>query len=288
MSLSDGVFEFPSFDDVHSSTKKRSDDSERSKDKNGFKLFDFERADTTLSGEPETPKEDVYHFPSFDDLSEQLKECALPEERALQAEITERLREADDRLKSAEEKFREAEQAIEDAQLKSIEIEKQAYEKGIEDGKAEGREEIVSKASLIIEGIENVLKEITAYKDDFPKIYEREVIGLIKGIAQKVVHVQAKIDSRVILKNIYKAFDILSDRVEVKLNINPGDMDFVNENRPEFFANVKGLQSVTIEADPDIARGGCFIETQYGDVDARIQTQLEKVESSIEELLKDA
>jgi flagellar assembly protein FliH len=288
MSLSDGVFEFPSFDDIQSSKKIEPDDSERPRDKNDFKLLDFEHAESSSAADSEPPKEDVYHFPSFDDLSEQLKECALPEERALQAEITQRLKEAEDRLQAAEAKFRQAEQAIEDAKIKSVEIEKQAHEKGLDEGRTEGHEEVVSKASIIIEGIENVLKEITAYKDDFPKIYEREVVRLIKDIAKKVVHVQAKIDNRVILKNIYKAFAILSDRVEVKLNINPGDMDFVNENRPEFFAHVKGLQSVTIEADPDIERGGCFIETRYGDVDARIQTQLERVESSIEELLKDA
>ncbi|KPA13457.1 flagellar assembly protein FliH [Candidatus Magnetomorum sp. HK-1] len=286
MSLSDDVFQFPSFDDTRPSAESEPDDDQKSKDTSEFKLIDFERtvAETTKT----VPREDVYHFQSFDDISSQLKECALPAERALQAEITERLKEADDRLKAAEEKFREAEQTIEDARVKSVEIEKQAYEKGISEGKKEGHETVVSQASIIIDGIENVLKEITAYKDDFPKIYEREVIGLIKEIAKKVVHVQAKFDNRVILENIYKAFDILSDRVEVKLNINPGDMDFVNENRPEFFAHVKGIESITIEGDPEVSRGGCFIETRYGDVDARIRTQLERVESSIEELVKNA
>ncbi|MBF0449168.1 MAG: hypothetical protein HQK75_00170 [Candidatus Magnetomorum sp.] len=287
MSLSDGVFEFPSFDDIKSVRKSKSSTAEKSKDSSTFKLIDFERTETPVV-ESSTPKEDIYYFPSFDDLSTQLKECALPEERALQAEIFERLKEADGKLQAAEENFRQAEQAIEDAKIRSVDIEKQAHVKGMEEGKAEGRNTVISKASVVIDGIENVLKEITAYKDDFPKIYEREVIGLVKDIAKKVVHVHAKLDDRVILKNIYKAFEILSDRVEVKLNINPGDMDFVNENRPEFFSHVKGLQSVTIEADAEVERGGCFIETRYGDVDARIQTQMERVESSIEELLKNA
>jgi flagellar assembly protein FliH len=283
MSLSDDTFQFPSFDDIKTKEPVETKESKAT----GFKRIDFFQTDQTIL-EPVPPKEDVFKFQSFDDLEAQLKECALPEERTLQIELTQKLQEANEKLQKAEEKFKQAEQAVEDAKVKGVEIEKQAHEKGLEEGKAAGKEEIISHAKIVIEGIENVLKEITAYKDDFPKIYEREVIGLIKEIAKKVVHVEARVDERVILKNIYKAFDILSDRVEVKLNINPDDLDFVNENRPEFFSNVKGLQSISIEADADVERGGCFIETEYGNVDARIQTQLERVESALEELLKNA
>jgi flagellar assembly protein FliH len=284
MSLSDDTFQFPSFDDIKTS---RGPVKTKKSDKSGFKRIDFTKAEQS-SLEPTPQKEDVYRFLSFDDFESQLKECALPEERALQIELTQRLQDANEKLEAAEEKFKQAHQAIEDAKVKGVEIEKQAYEKGLQEGRIQGKNEIKSQASLIIEGIENVLKEITAYKDDFPKIYEREVIGLIKEISKKVVHVEARVDERVILKNIYQAFDILSDRVGVKLNINPDDLDFVNENRPEFFSNVKGLQSISIEADTDVERGGCFIETEYGNVDARIQTQLERVEASLEELLKNA
>jgi len=284
MSLSDDTFQFPSFDDIKTS---REPVKSKKSDKSGFKRIDFSQAEQSTL-EPTQQKEDVYRFLSFDDIESQIKECALPEERALQVELAQRLQDANDKLEAAEEKFKQAEQAIEDAKVKGVEIEKQAHEKGLQEGRTEGKEEIKSQASLIIEGIENVLKEITAYKDDFPKIYEREVIGLIKEISKKVVHVEARVDERVILKNIYQAFDILSDRVGVKLNINPDDLDFVNENRPEFFSNVKGLQSISIEADADVERGGCFIETEFGNVDARIQTQLERVEASLEELLKNA
>jgi flagellar assembly protein FliH len=284
MSLSDDSFQFPSFDDIKTSQDPVETDKS---DTTGFRTIDFSQKDQSIL-EPTPQKQDVYKFQSFDDIDSQLKECALPEERALQIELTQRLQEANDKLQAADEKLKQAEQAIEDAKVKGIEIEKQAHEKGLQEGNAKGQEEVISQAKIVIEGIENVLKEITAYKDDFPKIYEKEVIGLIKEIAKKVVHVEARIDERVILKNIYKAFDILSDRVEVKLNINPDDLDFVNENRPEFFSNVKGLQSISIEADSDVERGGCFIETEYGNVDARIQTQLERVEFSLEELLKNA
>jgi len=284
MSLSDDTFQFPSFDDIKTSKVTVQTAKER---KSGFKIIDFLEAEQ-ISLQPTSPKEEVYRFQSFDDIESQLKECALPEERAMQVELAQRLQEASEKLQAAEEKFKQAEQAIEDAKVKGVEIEKQAHEKGLQEGKIEGKEEVVSQSKIVIEGIENVLKEITAYKDDFPKIYEKEVIGLIKEISKKVVHVEARMDERVILKNIYKAFDILSDRVEVKLNINPDDLDFVNENRPEFFSNVKGLQSISIEADSDVERGGCFIETEYGNVDARIQTQLDRVESALEELLKNA
>jgi len=284
MSLSDDTFQFPSFDDIKTTKEPVEPDK---LDASEFKPIDYSDTEQSLL-QPMPPKEDVFKFQSFDDINSQLKECSLPEERALQIELTQRLQDANEKFQEAEEKFKQAEKSIEEAKIRGVEIEKQAHEKGIQEGRAQGKEDVISQSKIVIEGIENVLKEITAYKDDFPKIYEKEVIGLIKDIARKVVHVEARLDERIILKNIYKAFDILSDRVEVKLNINPDDLDFVNDNRPEFFSNVKGLQSISIEADVDVERGGCFIETEYGNVDARIQTQLERVESSLEELLKNA
>jgi len=37
-----------------------------------------------------------------------------------------------------------------------------------------------------------------------------------------------------------------------------------------------------VTSDPSITRGGCFLETPYGDVDARVETQLEKIYQSLE------
>jgi flagellar assembly protein FliH len=39
---------------------------------------------------------------------------------------------------------------------------------------------------------------------------------------------------------------------------------------------------MTVTSDPSITRGGCLLETPYGDVDARIETQFDMIHQSLE------
>lgn len=55
---------------------------------------------------------------------------------------------------------------------------------------------------------------------------------------------------------------------------------------PDDVPHVRGLadapdRTVTIEADPSIARGGCILRTDVGDVDARLEVQLDALEQAL-------
>ena len=69
---------------------------------------------------------------------------------------------------------------------------------------------------------------------------------------------------------------------KIILRVNPEDFEYIERLRPEFFARFEELKSITATSDPSITRGGCFLETPYGDVDARVETQLERIYKSLE------
>ena len=64
--------------------------------------------------------------------------------------------------------------------------------------------------------------------------------------------------------------------------VNPDEVEYVKEKRPEFLDRISELKSITIESDPSITPGGCFMETAFGSVDARLETQLEKIAKAVE------
>jgi len=276
-------FEFASFD-------KQIDPAVQDEDYDGelpppestgnFQLLDFSKINT-LSVVTDSVAED-YPFPSFDILNDSDES---ERDREISLEIREKLKDAEEKMLEANQKLQESEQILIDTRQKAVEIESNAYQEGYSKGFKSGYEETSQKMGELIQHLENIISDIAAYKKDFPKVYEKEVIALIRLIAEKVIRINAKLDHRVVMENIFAAFDILADRVEVKISINPEDLDFVNDHRPEFFTRVKGLQSITIEGDPDISRGGCHMETQYGDVDARIATQIQRIEEAFESLL---
>ena len=44
------------------------------------------------------------------------------------------------------------------------------------------------------------------------------------------------------------------------------------------------IEGVTVLEDPNVDVGGCMIETDFGDIDARINTQLNEIETAIKEV----
>ncbi|CAN2041985.1 flagellar assembly protein FliH [Candidatus Magnetomoraceae bacterium gMMP-15] len=289
MSLSDDVFNFENFDDSvlkEELTRKDEDNpfvsfedeygTPATRD-NEFRHENFEEFDSP--DEIDQYSTDNFHFPSFD-----IESNNDSEDNSINEELNEKVKQADEIMSSADEKIKEAESILEKANQRSVEIEKQAYEEGFSKGEKDGQANALKNIDEQFKNVEGILTEIINYKDNFAKTYEKEIIDLIRRIAEKIVHVHVKLDNEVVMENIFEAFAIIAERTEVKVSINPKNMDYVNENRPEFFSRVKGLKSVTIESDPSITKGGCLMETIFGEVDASIESQLKIICQALESL----
>jgi flagellar assembly protein FliH len=175
----------------------------------------------------------------------------------------------------------------EDDSLRSKEniasIEQEAYEKGFVQGEKDGFELGEKKAVKVIENIENLFNEITNLKCDILKQYEKEILELILAVAEKIVHHEVKLDDTVVKNAIFDALELAVEKSKVVFNVNPDDYDYVEKLRPEFFNQNKELKSIVVSSNPSVTRGGCFLETPYGNIDATIQSMLEKISHCLQE-----
>ena len=181
------------------------------------------------------------------------------------------------------EKRKEAESILQEARKKIDLLEQEAYEKGFAQGEKDGLELGGKKAIKVVENIENILIEINHLKNDIIERYEKEILELIFSIAEKITHRRINLDEKAIKGTVLDALHLASDKSNVLFRINPEDFDIIEKLRPEFLARFKELKSIIVTSDPSVTRGGCFLETPYGDIDASIETQLEKIHQSLEE-----
>jgi flagellar assembly protein FliH len=65
------------------------------------------------------------------------------------------------------------------------------------------------------------------------------------------------------------------------VRVNPADLEVVTERKPLFVAAINGLQNLSFQADPAVGRGGCLLESEFGDVDATIDGQLDQIHRSL-------
>lgn len=162
-----------------------------------------------------------------------------------------------------------------------VSLEREAYEKGFAAGEKAGFELGVKKAEVLFSGLSGILDELSDFKTSLYGPCEQEMVALSLAIARKVIQREVeKKDSvldcvRVAIKSVVAAGEIV-------IKVNPRDLEVLNDNKGEFSrfsgAGVKGLK---IEADPEIDKGGCVIETNYGEVDASIGSVLADIEERL-------
>ena len=181
-------------------------------------------------------------------------------------------------------KRKEIEDILREAQEKASVLEREAYEKGFAQGEKDGVELGQRKALKLLENIENLLRSMDSLRQEILPHYEREIVELVFVIAQKVIHRNIRSDDAAIEGTVLSALKLAAEKSKATLRVNPEDFDYVEELRPEFFAAVEELKALTITSDPSITRGGCLLESPYGDVDARIETQLEKIHQCLEQV----
>ena len=179
-------------------------------------------------------------------------------------------------------KRKEAEDIVKKAQEKAALLEREAYEKGFAQGEKDGLDLGEKKALKVVENIENFFTEMSNLRKEILKQYERQILELIFSIAKKIIHHQIGSDEKAIEDTVLKALHLAVEKSKIALRVNPEDFDYVERLRPEFFAKFKELKSIVVTSDPSITRGGCFLETPYGDVDARIETELEMIYQCLE------
>lgn len=177
------------------------------------------------------------------------------------------------------------ENSVKDAQGKASLLEQEAYEKGFAQGERDGLELGEKKAAKFVDKIESLFMESIPLKDEIIKQYENEILGLIFAIAGKIVHHQIEFDESTVKDTILNALKLSVQKSKIVIRVNPEDYDIVEKLRPDIFTKFNEVKSIIVSSDQSISRGGCFLETPGGDVDARVEAQLEKIRQSLEENL---
>jgi flagellar assembly protein FliH len=172
---------------------------------------------------------------------------------------------------------------MEKAHEKASMLEREAYEKGFAQGEKDGLELGAAKALKIVENIENLLGEIGSLRTGIVKLHEKDIIELICAVAEKVVHHQVALNGTTIRETVIRAIQLATEKRSILLRVNSEEFAYIEQLRPELFQRFNEITSIKVVSSPSVKRGGCFLETQCGDVDARIETQMEMISRRLEE-----
>ena len=157
------------------------------------------------------------------------------------------------------------------------------YQRGVEAGRTEASKELEMRFDTRLaeerERIEALMISIRKQIMLLQNRWEQSVMQFAFSIAQLVIKQEVAVNREIVLGQVREALRHLVGVEKVKLRVHPDDEEVLRHRRAEVSSASDSLKEMVIEADDKIDRGGCIVESDSGNVDARLSTQLNRIES---------
>jgi len=213
-------------------------------------------------------------------------------QKAAFAEVKRQTDEAQVLKQQAEE---EAERIVADARVKANELEaevrksleterRDAKEQGKTEGKEDGYAEGKAEVDRLIERTQVVLERAQDKRAEILSDTEKEIIYLVLLITRKVIKVISENQRDIIISNVVEALRKVKAKGNITIKVNLADLKLATEHKQDFIALMEGVKTINIVEDSSVDKGGCIIETDFGEIDARIASQLAELENRILEI----
>jgi len=157
-----------------------------------------------------------------------------------------------------------------------LKIEREAYEKGLKKGEELGRQLGEEKVKGVLVRVGNILNELETIKQKIYKESEKALLELSVEIAEKIINAELKVNREVVIGVVKNAISRVVGRENIRIRVNPMDMEILQQERGTLI-NWAGSKKMTLEGDHTIAPGGCLIDAEGNEVDARLDNQRKEI-----------
>jgi flagellar assembly protein FliH len=170
------------------------------------------------------------------------------------------------------------------AQERMSAVEKDAYRKGFDQGREAGFQEGKAEVQRLVDRLHIILQKAMEKRAEILESTENQIVDMVLLIAKKVIKVISENQRNVVVSNVVQALRKIKSRGDVIIKVNLADLQLASAHTKDFMQIVENVKSITVVEDNTVDRGGCVIETDFGQIDARISSQLSEIEERILEI----
>jgi flagellar assembly protein FliH len=157
----------------------------------------------------------------------------------------------------------------------------EAHQKGYDEGYQKGLKEGHLEARKVIDNFASVIKETITQREVLFNEARSKIVEMIILVSKKVTCDAARIDHEITAAIINDAIDKLVDKSKIKVKVHPDHLPLIEQQIDRFKGESTAVKEIIIEPDKRVRFGGCFIETPTGDIDARVDSQLDVIAGAI-------
>lgn len=172
-----------------------------------------------------------------------------------------------------------------EASRNASEAEEEARRKGFEEGRENGFLEGRAEHERLVERLHVIINKAIDRRNEIIEESEAQIVNLVLQITKKVVKVISENQKNVVVNNVTQALRKLKEKTDVIIRVNIADLEMVTTHIQDIVDRVEREHHITVAEDSTVDPGGTIIETDFGEIDARIASQLQEIEDRILELM---
>jgi flagellar assembly protein FliH len=192
---------------------------------------------------------------------------------------------------------KQGEQILAQAAAEAEDIRRRAHAEGLAAGQREGlasagqlietraveiaARETQFKLRTALPAIESLARSLEIERDRWITHWEAAAVQLSAAIAEKILRRELSRRPELAAAIIQEALQLAAGQPHLKLRLHPADIELLEGCGPDAVSRLAAVGEADLIPDESITRGGCQIETRHGVIDARLETQLERITSEL-------
>jgi flagellar assembly protein FliH len=186
---------------------------------------------------------------------------------------------------SLEQAALKARRLVAAAEAEADRVRDEARAAGHAEGLALGRAEALAEMSPTVAAAAAVLEAVRGLEADACERVESAAVDLALQVAERVVAGTVAVSPERLLDVVRGALRTIIERERVTLLVHPDDLDLMRSAVADVAGSLGGIEHVEVQEERRVGRGGAIVRTSLGEVDARVETKLERVRSVVEQEL---
>jgi len=190
---------------------------------------------------------------------------------------------------SAEEqgvRLAEASAIIETARAEAEAIREAARQDGFQAGYQQGLAGAQEYLAPSVQALAAVQEALGDERGRAAEAVEREAVELAFRIAEKALGAAIEAKPEHVVDVVRGGLRRLLERERVVVMVHPDDLDVLRAAADGLQAELGGIGSMEVQAERRVGRGGAIVRTAAGEVDGRLEVQLERAREAMLEALK--
>jgi len=159
-----------------------------------------------------------------------------------------------------------------------------AWQAGFEAGRLEGEkalsQQLLQQRADVNEIVQGTLKSLRQAVPQVIKDSENMLVSLALEVAQKLV-ADMPVSVPMIESIVRDALAQVEGTAQFTIRLHPTDLELLQKADSALLASADGGSEFRFLGSPEVARGGCLVQTRFGTVDARRETKFDLIKRSL-------